>query len=520
MPVVSRCVRLSPLLLAALVVPGVAGLCVGAALLSPLDQARLSWLTSVVCSGGTMVAARLIVRRLPARDPSRRFWWALAFAGASIGAGYALQLATAGDAVELTGVAQAFVTAPTSIVVAFMCVHPLQLTGRGRACFWLDMTTVMVGAAVYGWYFFDQPGGDLADRSWSVLTGPVVNLVAVFAVARLLVAGRAPFGPWTGVLGAAGAACGGLAIALAPSLLTQGRGQWLFALSAFGDVLLMCGAWLQWFAVDTDPRALQRGRRRPYSAVPYVALVATFALLAVALLGPGLDGRTWPVLAGAGASTALVVTRQLAAFSDNARLLHELDTRVDELHAALRERDALAARLSAMAFQDPLTGLGNRALFRRDLDGALAAGPAGRRVAVLVLDLDDFKPVNDRYGHAAGDEVLVEAGRRLRSALPDGTVTRLGGDEFAVVLCDPPEVLDELSVELAALIRRPCWTGTAWAEVGVSVGAAVGRCGETDAEALIRQADAAMYLNKGDGRLSGAGRRAGDAVRAAAAPPG
>jgi len=395
-----------------------------------------------------------------------------------------------------------------------MCTYPLRIrSGRERICYWLDIATVMVGAAAFGWYFSDISQGGLRSNMLSIISGPVVMLVAVFAVAKLLVAGRPPFGRWTGVLGAAAAATGALGAALTPSMHAQGHDDWLLVMSAGADMLIMIAAWIQRLQVDADPDALERPRRRPYSALPYLALSATFVLLTVALAGRGLDGRTWVVLAGAGASAGLVVARQLASFADNARLLGELDTKVRELHetegvlrAALRERDVLAAKLHEMAFQDSLTGLANRALFHERLEAALARSRRfGTGVVVMLLDLDNFKPINDRFGHAAGDAVLVETASRIRAGLREtDLLARLGGDEFAILLDDPlPLDIDAVAARIVSAVREPVFIENALAvAVGVSVGVAHAGPGEYEGDALLRAADAAMYAVKSGGKGS------------------
>ena len=486
---------------------------VGAGPLSPLVQARLSWLASVACNLGTLLAAQHIARRLRPGDPARRFWWAISAASVMIGGAFLAQLTTVGGAADLRPVPAnvALVGLGVTVVVAVMCTYPLRIeSSRERLCFWLDMATVMVGAGAFGWYFSEQSSGDLSSDLMGILGGPVVNLVAVFAVARLLLVGRPPFSAWTGVLGAAAAAVGGLAGAVGPTLLADGRGSWLFALSALGDGLIMIAAWFQRLQVDADPRALERPRRRPYSMLPYVALVATFTLMAAALADRGLDGRTWAVLAGAGISTGLVVARQLASFTDNARLLGELDAKVRELHetetvlrAALQERDQLATRLRELAFQDSLTGLANRALFYDRLGEALLRARRHRRqVVVMLLDLDDFKPINDRFGHAAGDAVLKEVARRLRGCVREtDTVARIGGDEFAVLLDDPlSSGVDAVAERIAAAVREPCWVDGERMAVGVSIGVASNQSGDADTDRLLGEADAAMYAAKSSGK--------------------
>ena len=107
-------------------------------------------------------------------------------------------------------------------------------------------------------------------------------------------------------------------------------------------------------------------------------------------------------------------------------------------------------QLRYQAFHDPLTGLANRLLFRDRLEHAAALRQReGRVLTVLFLDLDDFKLVNDRLGHAAGDALLVDVAERLRACLRQGdTVARLGGDEFAVLLEDGSEAQDRLAARI------------------------------------------------------------------------
>jgi diguanylate cyclase (GGDEF)-like protein len=197
-------------------------------------------------------------------------------------------------------------------------------------------------------------------------------------------------------------------------------------------------------------------------------------------------------VAGSAVSSALVVARQLTAFAENGRLLAMLDAKVAELHASLAERDRLASELEHLAFHDALTGLANRALFRRHLDEC----ESGR--AVLLIDLDGFKPINDAYGHAAGDAVLVAVAVRLRAfADPGDLVARLGGDEFALLTADPLTGAEARAraAELAAEIRLPMTVNGHDVRVGASIGAATGRSGHRGA-ALLHEADLAMYEEK------------------------
>jgi diguanylate cyclase (GGDEF)-like protein/PAS domain S-box-containing protein len=157
-------------------------------------------------------------------------------------------------------------------------------------------------------------------------------------------------------------------------------------------------------------------------------------------------------------------------------------------------------RMRHDALHDPLTGLANRTLLRDRLDHALArSAREGTPAGVLFVDLDEFKDVNDRFGHAAGDAVLAEVGRRLRAAVrPVDTVARLGGDEF-VVVC---EAVDEdtalaLGQRLDAAIRRPLDVGGVQQHLTASIGIALG---SDDADSILASADAALYQAKAAGR--------------------
>ncbi|HEX4979589.1 MAG TPA: GGDEF domain-containing protein [Acidimicrobiales bacterium] len=168
--------------------------------------------------------------------------------------------------------------------------------------------------------------------------------------------------------------------------------------------------------------------------------------------------------------------------------------------------DAIASShrdLTRQAMHDSLTGLANRAAFRRRLDRVMSTPePTGGTQAIAFVDLDDFKDVNDTLGHAAGDELLCTVAERLTDVLrPGDLVARLGGDEFAVLLDrapDPRAVLD-IAERIVAAVAKPTDVGEATVQVAASVGVAF-RDEDLDAEEFMRRADVAMYMAKGRGK--------------------
>jgi diguanylate cyclase (GGDEF)-like protein len=169
------------------------------------------------------------------------------------------------------------------------------------------------------------------------------------------------------------------------------------------------------------------------------------------------------------------------------------------LQARLR---ALEGELDHLAHHDPLTGLPNRALFRRRLGEAITAAQRhGMPVGVLFLDLDRFKQVNDSYGHAVGDRILVEISRRLAKVFrQEDVIARLGGDEFAILLENLHErrEMTRLAEKALGAIQRPYEFEGRLFYSGASMGIAVAPDDGTDPDRLIQLADAAMYAAKQD----------------------
>jgi diguanylate cyclase (GGDEF)-like protein len=184
----------------------------------------------------------------------------------------------------------------------------------------------------------------------------------------------------------------------------------------------------------------------------------------------------------------LVFGRQLLTVLDNQRLNRQLA--------------AMIGKLEYQAFHDRLTGLPNRALFHDRVEHALARRlREPKPVALLFIDLDDFRDVNDGLGHAAGDELLVAVAQRLRDCVrTEDTVARLGGDEFAILLehaTDGPAAT-EVATRVVAAMQAAFPLADGVVRVTASVGVTVSR--DLDLDSVLRQADVAMYTAKAHGK--------------------
>jgi len=169
------------------------------------------------------------------------------------------------------------------------------------------------------------------------------------------------------------------------------------------------------------------------------------------------------------------------------------------------ERKAFEEQLAHQAFHDPVTHLANRALFNERVRHAVARTLRdGVGMAVLFVDLDDFKTVNDSLGHAVGDQVLLEVAQRVSASVRAAdTAARFGGDEFAILLedVDDPQVAVETAERILNSLGRPLELGESNLIIRASLGISVVEPGKaTDADELIRNADAAMYIAKAEGK--------------------
>ena len=388
----------------------------------------------------------------------------------------------------------AFVGSGIALMVVVALSQPTGVTGAERRRLWLDAGTVTVGAAVFVWYLnAESSAGPIVTTVM-----PVMVMAMVFALAQLAIGAQAPFTLTAGIVGFTGVSTFALVTALASQLSQFPHLGFTLLVRLLPSVLVCITPRIQELQIRIDPTVLSRRRRRPYSRLPYAAVAATHGLLVVALAGYQFAVRGWGVMIGVIAITTLVIVRQLAALHDNALLLTRLDANMVELQR-------LHEQLNHQASHDPLTQLANRNLFEARVHAACTPAASGDHLAVLMIDLDDFKPINDQYGHHVGDDLLVEVSRRLsRCVRAHDTVARLGGDEFSVLL--PGSTLEQaagVAQRIVDSLQEVILVDGHRLQVGASVGVAVGQAADAgQAAALLKEADAAMYVAKRSGKGS------------------
>jgi diguanylate cyclase (GGDEF)-like protein len=448
--------------------------------------AGLLWLPSAV---GAVILAAMYWRTsrcswLPV--VTRRFWRHLALAGILVG------VATTVQAVDVlrhpdvpgphTGPVMLSINA-VAVVIIMYALYRLPLgrrTAAERLRVALDAGTVMAATAVFIWHFQTRQALS-ADDPATLITSAfliVLALMAVFAVAKVVLSSHTFIDRTALRLLALAMLVGSLASPLAGPIE---RHSHLFVNQLSVPVVFFiaaCAAYRQEAARQVTGPGVAAVRPRSFSVLPYAAVAAVDGLLMVTIWTDDSDAR---VVAGAAVLiTGLVVLRQVTAFRDNHRLLDELDH-----HAT----------------HDALTQLPNRVLFGQRLQHALI-GPGSPPISVILVDLDNFKTVNDTLGHAAGDSLLVTVASRLRDTIPaTDTVARLGGDEFAILLHDPARSAAEAVIrEIIVKLRAGVHIEDRHLIVRASFGVVDGEPGDDPGD-LLRRADIAMYEAKarGDG---------------------
>jgi diguanylate cyclase (GGDEF)-like protein len=184
------------------------------------------------------------------------------------------------------------------------------------------------------------------------------------------------------------------------------------------------------------------------------------------------------------------------------RTLH-LERLTTDLRETTEELLRRGVKLDHLARHDVLTGLANRMAFRDEVASGLRRARRGQGMAILYLDLDRFKAVNDTLGHPAGDRLLCEVAHRLRDTVREAdNITRLGGDEFAIAQTgvEQPASADSLARRLIDVLSRPYEIDSQWVVVGVSIGITLAERDDVEVDQLLRRADLALYAAKREGR--------------------
>lgn len=241
--------------------------------------------------------------------------------------------------------------------------------------------------------------------------------------------------------------------------------------------------------VDVPREITRRGYAAVYYAFAYLMIAAVMiVVLLVILLNRAVVNRL------------ARVTRHAVAIGEGADPTTRLDfAGKDEIAVLAREFDRMVAHVVRLGYCDSLTGLANREQAHLRLHAALAAAQRqGRSLALMYVDLDNFKRINDTLGHGIGDEVLVTAAERLRGALRSGDLARLGGDEFMVVLPEIGSSDDAARVaeRLSTALQEPMLLSKHTVVVTPSIGIAIAPTDGADAGSLLRHADLAMYFCK------------------------
>ncbi|WP_205752825.1 putative bifunctional diguanylate cyclase/phosphodiesterase [Cryptosporangium phraense] len=429
----------------------------------------------------------------PQLDPaSRRFWQQLTVACGLFGAG---TVANAFDALggptpsqRIGPISLAFYLSVLGIVLWALLRLPSWYRTRGDWIrFGLDACMVLITAAALVWHL------SLRDhRDWIAQTGSAGAMLAIIVVALISVATfvKVAFAG-AGLLdrramqilavgSAASASLGGLSPLLVsrPYLSTS---MVAIPVAAFS---LHLAAARQLRAARSS--SVQRRRSWRISLVPYLAVAVTGALLLTTSTSQPTETAIMQALTVLLA--LVVVLRQVLALRDNNQLLATVDGQLEDLRRYQNQ-------LEHQATHDSLTGVANRALLERHLRRLLADQQS---FSLVLLDIDDFKAINDRLGHGAGDRLLRLVSNRLTDAIgPSGIVARLGGDEFALLL-DAAADLETVTDSISFAIREPIDLAGMTASIATSIGIST-RCTGDSAEELLRRADVALYAAKAAG---------------------
>ncbi|OJF14721.1 putative bifunctional diguanylate cyclase/phosphodiesterase [Couchioplanes caeruleus] len=450
---------------------------------------RLGYAAGPVAMGAAFLACHRIGSTIIVARPVRGFWRLYSHAAVCVGIGATVSFALSNNRPGISP----YVAGPMLLGVALLMLAFLHLPREKRSMlrwtqFLLDGATVAVAGALIFWYVVLQ----LAPRGMDSLTQYGAAVVGVGGLIAFVVIGRAAMSPasvvdslslriltvapFIGVVVSVLIIIGGETGRLWLSVLAVPAVGAAMTLAAYRQQLVLCRP-------GAEPKPA--GGRSIYHTLPLISVVATAALV-VTVSARQLDAGPRVVIIGAVLIAAFVVARQLLGRRANDRVLE-----------GVRRQQA---ELEHLAMHDPLTGLANRARFSAVLGERL---DAHRAASVLLVDIDDFKMVNDTMGHAVGDQLLYEVAQRLcQHSAVTHLPARLGADEFGVLLdTDEAVEAEEGAARILAALAVPFRVGEHQLLAHASIGVALAGPGDS-ADEMLRNADIAMYEAKAAGKAS------------------
>ncbi|HEX9999183.1 MAG TPA: bifunctional diguanylate cyclase/phosphodiesterase [Actinoplanes sp.] len=459
----------------------------------------LGWVPTPLMSVLAAYTCFDVARRTDLAAPIRRFWRQLGFAAVLLGVAV---VSNAVDALTGPNAPSQYLSTRTIaldvsvLAVAMWALLRLPSWQRTRADwsrFGLDAAIILLTLGSLAWHFsFRQIGlwGTLTGSTAPVLAIIAVTVLSMVAFVKLAIAGAGELDRRSLQIMSGGVALSAARGSMTPLLAVRPYLSTSFLACAVAALTVQ-------LAAERQGRAPMAAAARPPArrrfSLPYLATAAMSLMLISAAVPRG--GEDLIIAICVVTLTGLVGFRQVAAMRENNRLLGTVDSNLQQLRDY---QDQLAHQVS----HDALTEIGNRAMFNAQLTAHLAADVPFH---VALLDIDDFKVVNDRLGHGMGDALLKAISRRLHERLaPGDTVARLGGDEFTLLLPGRTSAqASELLLELVEEVQVPLMLNGHDMVTRVSIGVTTAQVGD-DAEEMLRRADVAMYAAKsaGGGRLT------------------
>jgi len=443
---------------------------------------------AVPLGGMAAVAALWELREMVRGDRvARQFWGSVLVGAVSMTVGYVLmavnafRFSTGGWTPSMPISAAVAVGLGFALVMWAVARVPVGAAGPGeRRRMNLDRTIAFLGCATLLWHFGLAPMLT-ADERWAAQTLVLIGLAFVLSIAGITKVSYLGDGPVDRTA---------LRLIAAMSLTATGVAVLAATYGQAGGppsqaVVLPLAPLLMALAVRVQAKSFagaRRPTRRSSPLLPYLAVAAVdLPLVAVAVGDLRWPGRV--VIVAAVVVSVLVVIRQFIAFRDNSRLLRDIQAKEE--------------RLQHEVSHDGLTGLANRAMFRDRLQAALTAG---RGATVLLVDLDDFKTVNDSLGHDVGDDLLVSLAGVLRERTGgDGLPVRIGGDEFAVLITGGTTVGETVAQRILDALTEPVSAHRLLVQASIGIATAAP---DATLDTVLREADVAMYAAKQRGKAA------------------